>query len=92
MPWPAAAREAWLGGAAPPAATDNADADGGDGEEENEAEGSPYLNIVVEGCCHGKMDEIYAGLKEIERPANEAPAIDDELALRRRARVDHANA
>ena len=28
---------------------------------------SPYLNIVVEGCCHGALDEIYASVSNIER-------------------------
>ena len=28
---------------------------------------SPYLNVVVEGCCHGALDQIYASVGQIER-------------------------
>ena len=40
---------------------------GGEDEYDDAVEGSPYVNMVVEGCCHGKLDEIYAGVKQIER-------------------------
>ena len=38
-----------------------------DNEDGAEEEGSPYLNIVVEGCCHGALDEIYRSVAQIER-------------------------
>ena len=26
-----------------------------------------YLNVMIEGCCHGALDDIYAALREVER-------------------------
>ena len=45
-----------------------------DNEDGAEEEGSPYLNIVVEGCCHGALDEIYRSVAQIER--NRAVKVD----------------
>ena len=26
-----------------------------------------HLNVIVEGCCHGELDNIYASIAEVER-------------------------
>ena len=28
---------------------------------------SEYMHVMVEGCCHGELDNIYASVKEVER-------------------------
>ena len=28
---------------------------------------SAHLNVIVEGCCHGELDNIYASVAEVER-------------------------
>ena len=45
-----------------------------------------YLNVMIEGCCHGALDDIYAALVEVERRRAtliiDAPIIVDALPAR----------
>jgi len=38
-----------------------------DGAAASDAPPQRYLNVMVEGCCHGELDKIYASVREVER-------------------------